>query len=363
MSTEEIKQLTDLIRNMKDGIENKIIASQSSIETRIDDLTTTINTEVRELKSSFDELKTSLGGDIDTLKQHMNEHKQRLDNNEDDINRLKLSADLRLNGIPFNQGENLIELFRVIATAIGYDTSISNNMPLMKRMPVRNKITGTMIESSIITLHFSSVQHKQHFYSLYLSKMPLKSDEIGLAKEYKIIIGECLTGVNARIFKYAQDLKKDEKIAQLFTVDGLVKVKFVKGPNQRAHVIRNTMQLDFLVKQHEQQKSYTTENMIIDTPPSDQITGNSARDTSIELINSAKHVDSQQPSQQRQHSLQQQHHQQQNTYIANGDVHTNVQQQQQLQQQQHQQQQLQLQQINYQQHLNNNNIAHSSGIS
>lgn len=252
MGSEEIKQISNLITSMKSDIEKIISTSQSTIETKISELTTTINTEVRELKSSFDDMKITLSGDIDTLKQHVSEHKQRLDINDDDINRLKLNADLRLNGIPFNQGENLVELFHKIAAAIGYDSKNSNNVPLMKRIPVRNKVTGIMIDSSIISLCFSSHHHKQVFYSLYLNKMPLKPESIGLSKEHKIIIGESLTRLNAQIFKYAQNLKKENKIAQLFTADGLVKIKIVKGPTQRAHTIRSTTQLDILLKEYEQ---------------------------------------------------------------------------------------------------------------
>lgn len=72
---------------MKTDIENKIGASQSSIETKmnevtstqssieskINELTTTVNTEVHEIKCSFDDLKTNLSTDIDTLKQHVTE--------------------------------------------------------------------------------------------------------------------------------------------------------------------------------------------------------------------------------------------------------------------------------------------------
>lgn len=273
MSTADQNQLMNFISRMQHDIENKISSSQTSIETKIIELTTTVNTEIHQLKKSFDDLKTSLGSDIDTLKQQVTEHNQRLANNEDDINRLKLSADLRLNGIPFNQGENLVDLFHKIAKAIGYDANSNNNIPLMKRILVRNKITGNMIESSIISFHFSSTQLKHLFYSLYLNKMPLKPETIGLPNDLKIIIGESLTRNNAQIFKYAQNLKKENKIAQAFTADGLVKVKFVKGPNQRTHIIRNTIQLDILLKEHErklQQAKQTDHAMDIEQAPNAQ---------------------------------------------------------------------------------------------
>lgn len=247
-------ELKGFFLNIKSELEKSISASQSSIETKLNDLTKNVNTEVNELKKSVDDLKSKFVTDIDAIKNHITEHTNRLNCNEDDINRLKLCADLRLNGIPFNSSENLIDLFHKIAAAIGFDSNNNANVPFMKRMPIRNKLTGAMVESSIIMLHFASVQQKQHFYSLYLKKMPLKPECIGLPKELKIIIGESLTRTNSQIFKYAQAMKKESKIAQLFTADGLVKIKFIKGPNQRAHTIRHTSQLDALLKEFKQQQ-------------------------------------------------------------------------------------------------------------
>lgn len=240
ITASELDLIKSFIANMKSDIENKITTSQSSIETKINELTSTVNTEVNDLKVSVEDMKAKVSSDIESLKQHVTEHKQRLDNNEDDINRLKLSADLRMNGIPFKQGENLIELFYKIATAIGYDSSTSPNVPFIKRIPIHNKVTGSMIDSSIISLHFPSIQHKQSFYSYYLKKMPLKPEDIGLSNNLKIIIGESLTRLNAQIFKFAQNLKKENKIAQTFTADGLVKItKTTRAHNSKHHTTGN----------------------------------------------------------------------------------------------------------------------------
>lgn len=167
----------------------------------------------------------------------------------------------------------------------------------MKRIPIRNKVTGNMIESSIISLHFSSIQHKQHFYSLYLCKMPLKPENIGLSKELKIIIGESLTRSNAQIFKFAQNMKKENKIAQVFTADGLVKIKNVEGPKQHAHIIRHTMQLEILLKEHEQQKNQQnqtpTNEMEVDVVNAGrQQSGSNVLNASIELLSNERNTTS-----------------------------------------------------------------------
>lgn len=317
MSTADTNQLMLFITDMKNEIEKQISSSQTSIETKITDLATTVNTEVQELKVSVDDLNTKVSSEIESLKQHVTEHNQRLDNNDDDINRLKLSADLRMNGIPFVQGENLAELFQKIAATIGYDSSNNSNVPLIKRIPVRDKVSGNMIDSSIISFHFSSIQHKQFFYSLYLNKMPLKPESLGLSKNIKIVIGESLTRINANIFKYAQNLKKDGKIAQTFTADGLVKVKFIKGPKQRAHTIRNTVQLEILVKENEQktqqknqQQNQATNSMEIEEPTSaHQLNVNGMLNSSIEMITVNRNAaEATSHSQQQHQQIQQQLH-------------------------------------------------------
>lgn len=299
MSNTELIEILNSIKEMKSELEAKIDTSQSAIETKINEITSTVNNEMQSLKGSFDDLKTKLSSDVESLKEQVAEHTQRLNNNEDDINRLKLSADLRLNGIPFSKDENLAQLFNTIAAEIGYDTTTNSNVPLLKRIPIRNKITGSMVESPIISLHFASPHHKQQFYSTYLSKMPLKAESIGLQKDLKIVIGESLTRTNAEIFKFAQKLKKENKIAQTFTADGLVKIKFVKGPKQRTHTVRNTTQLEILVKEYEQQleqekhkqqqqqqrhqSSASSSAMEIELLNSQRDKGN-GMDTSIELL-------------------------------------------------------------------------------
>lgn len=257
MSKNELDELKIFFTDIKTDIENKIQDSQSSIETKLNSFTSQINTDVHELKVAIDDLKSKCTTEIDSLKNHMANHKQRLDDSDDDINRLKLSADLRVNGFAFNKEENLSNLFLKMAALIDYDCSNVANIPFIRRIPIRDKTTSIMIESNTITFHFMSSQQKQHFYSLYRNKMPLKPEAFGLSKDVKIIVGENLTRLNASIFKYAQQKKKENKIAQTFTTDGLVKVKFVKGPNQRAYTIRHSAQLDVLINdytKHSQQQ-------------------------------------------------------------------------------------------------------------
>lgn len=246
----DISELKQLISESKSDIEKKISDSQTSIETKLNDFKSTFSNEVQSIKSSVDEFKSAIGNDIDTIKIHIQEHSKRLDNTDDDINRLKLAADLRVIGFPYTQNENLFELFSNIASIIGYDYASHISVPLMERIPIRNKTTGVLMPSPTILFHFTSVHIKQHFYALYLNKMPLKPESFGLPKESRIVLGENLSQKNAFLFKKAQTMRNEKKLAQVFTTDGLVKIKFARGPEHNAFTIRNSLELECLVAQH-----------------------------------------------------------------------------------------------------------------
>lgn len=246
MSTKEFEELKNLITMSSNAIEKKIDDSQGSLEQKITDLSAKVNTEVLSLRNSVDSFKEKIGEDIVIIRNQITEQSFRIDNTEDDIQRIKLAADLRLTGFPARENENLIDLFCAIESEIGCEGFVNTN-PFLERVHMRNITTGQFIASSTVIIHFASVRHKQVFYSHYLNAMPLKAEKFGFPKDKKLIIGENLTKKNAQIFKQAILLKKNNKLAQVFSEDGLVKVKVARGKEQRTHTIRNATQLDYLI--------------------------------------------------------------------------------------------------------------------
>lgn len=81
--------------------------------------------------------------------------------------------------------------------------------------------------------------------------MPLNPVNLDLPQSNRIVVGEFLTAKNASIFKRAQILKKERKIAQVYTVNGLVKIRFTKGKSETTHTITDTVMLDTIVSQYE----------------------------------------------------------------------------------------------------------------
>lgn len=125
-------------------------------------------------------------------------------------------------------------------------------MPVIERIPIFDKTTKKNAPSQTIVVHFAILRQKQQFYSLYLSKMPLEPTKFGLENMSRIVIGENLTVTNAKIFKQALTMKKNKKIAQAYTENGIVKIKIVKGKNETAHIVRSITSLETITMQNQQ---------------------------------------------------------------------------------------------------------------
>lgn len=252
MTSSDINELKELLTSLQNGIESKIISSQNIIETKLNDLSSKVDFEVQTLKTSVEEFQNNIGSNIRTIYDKLNSHEQRLENTEHDIQRLRYACDLRLTGIPYTHNENLLDIYNTLASIISFDNSNTAFTPILERLPIRNKATGLMIASSTILIHFSSIQHKNWFYSLYLNKMPLKGEVFGLQNGKNVILGENLTQKNAAVFKLAKQLKSNNRIAQVFTQDGLIKVRFVRGASNQTFTIRSVAELNYLVEQQNQ---------------------------------------------------------------------------------------------------------------
>lgn len=87
--------------------------------------------------------------------------------------------------------------------------------------------------------------------------MPLDPVKFGLSTENRIVVGEHLTRKNAQLFKLAQSHRKNNKIAQTFTENGIVKVRFAKGKNEKTFTIRSSIELETLIAQYELAMAHT----------------------------------------------------------------------------------------------------------
>lgn len=250
MTTQDVNDIKTLIESLSVNLSNQIAGSQTSLETKFTDFASKMCTEVNSLKSTVAELQTQISNDVSGIKSQLSEHSSRIDNSEDDFQRLQLLCDLRVSGFPVRENENLFEIFDMVAAEIGYDVNVQPYPASIERIPIINRVTGLLMPSITIMLHFQIPKHKQFFYSYYLNKMPLDPKKFGLTEFNRISVGEHLTKRNAQIFKQAQIFKKSKKLMQAFTEDGIVKIRFSRGRNTQTYSVRNQLALESLVAQH-----------------------------------------------------------------------------------------------------------------
>lgn len=251
-STMNSEEMIRLLNEQTAKIENTIQSSQNVLESKFNDLAEKVKEDVSALKASVADLHKKMDEELGEVKSQVSSYAERMDNNDDDYQRLQRNYDLRLTGFAFKDNENLYDIFKQIAAVIGFDVGPNTTMPSIERVNIYNKKSSQITPSPTILLHFAILRQKQQFYALYLNKMPLDPEKLGLSSDNRIVIGENLTRKNAQIFKQAQSMKRDNKIAQTFTEDGIVKIKFTKGKNVTAHAVRNTIALEALVVQHQQ---------------------------------------------------------------------------------------------------------------
>lgn len=179
LSVKEMDEIKKLLGTFTASIENKIQESQTSLETKFNQLGTKVDENVQSLKTSVDEFKLEVSGEISDIKTQLNDNTQRIENTEDDIERLKRCCDLRLTGFPPKENEKLIDYLSLIAKEIGMEHFTVANAPTIERLLIKNKTTGLMMQSNTIMIHFNTLRQKQTFYSHYLNKMPIKSEQVG----------------------------------------------------------------------------------------------------------------------------------------------------------------------------------------
>lgn len=240
-----------LSNNEMEELKLLISSSSDKIEKKIDTLAANVKSEVDALKSTVVEFHTTVSEELKIVKNQLSHQSERIDNNDDDFQRAQRNYDLRVTGFEAKDNENLYEIFKQIAAAIGFVIGPNTVMPEIERVLQYDRKTKTSTPSKTMLVHFAILRQKQQFYSLYLSKMPLDPAQFGLESTNRITIGENLTKKNAQIFKQVLLKKRDGKIAQAHTEDGIVKIKITKGKSEPTHIIRNVQSLETIVMEHQ----------------------------------------------------------------------------------------------------------------
>lgn len=211
--------------------------------TTLDDIAKLIATNTQtmgnnhdELTKKFEALSQNVNEKITTIDQNYTLITNRIDTTDDAMDRLQKACDLRISGVPLLTDERandprLAQLFIKLANALQYNISCQINIPSMFRLKRRaNGANDGNIESPTIIATFIAPHIKREFFEAYLKKLNLSTTDLGfLHQPRRIIINENLTKMNKQIFDEALQLRRQKRIHQVYTKNGLVFVRVSAG--------------------------------------------------------------------------------------------------------------------------------------
>lgn len=244
---EEIKALfTEQHNLMRQSVKDEM-------NTMKNELISCFDSKLIQLNDRISAVESQVHNRIDQIVADIQHNDKQTNCGEDDLKRIAKLNNLKIKGIAHSTGENLDNIFRAIAEKMNFDITNPINVPTVVRFYRKNIATKLMSPSPIIVLKFIAKHIRDAFYTHYLdkiaSKQYLMSEHLGLGNGTRIIISEDLTESNSKLLTAALNLKKDGKLCQAFTYEGLVKVKAIK--TEKSTTIRSQIQLEVFVQSNQ----------------------------------------------------------------------------------------------------------------
>lgn len=144
------------------------------------------------------------------------------------VGNLENRNELTIRGIPFMRGEDLGAYFKSICKQLSQrETSVHI------RRTRSNQAEGS---EGVIVVEFALKNERDEFYSAYLRRHDLKLRHIGLDSDHRVYINENLTIAARKLKLLALELKRNGKLASVFTKQGVVNVR--RSPNEPPVIVR-----------------------------------------------------------------------------------------------------------------------------
>lgn len=260
MTTENQPLTLEAIRALLTEQTSLITTSlRSEMKTLGDEIKSEFQMKISQINEKIDANQENVQQQINSLKSNVAQCMEQATGTDDDMQRLLKLNELKINGIAYNNNENLCQIFTEIANLVQFNLNNVNNMPMLTRIFKYDTKTKSSSPTPIIIVKFVAKHIRNDFYRLYLNKIaakqPIMTENIGLPKGSRIIVGENLTTKNFEIFVEAGKKKKEGKLCQVFTQDGLVHVKAVK--NAKAKSVRSVRELELFIHANPPMKMQT----------------------------------------------------------------------------------------------------------
>lgn len=237
------KMLNDNYTLLSSQINTASESIKADFGQRIEQLKTDLRSDIDKIDKKVENLSGSVDARMDSLANEIESCREQVNGSEDDFLRGIRMSELKLIGLKHKANENLDEIVIKIADTLG--VNFGGQAPTTVR--TSKWVKNEQIPQMIIIIKFLAPHLKETFYKKYMeylaNKNQLTLDALGIgSKNDRLTIGENLTPKHQKLFAACMALKKEGKIAQIFTSNGLTNVKIKKG--EHAIVIKTQRDID-----------------------------------------------------------------------------------------------------------------------
>ncbi len=210
-------------------LSNKFDESIERIENKLDDKIDQLRADIK------DDIISDILPRIEQNTGHITATNRRVTQLEATVKKLEHTLELKskeneliVRGVPVVTGEICQNVYKSLATAIGYEPL---QVPLADAFRLKGRGSSNNTNPPIL-VKFALKFDKIAFYNKYFQKKNLNLIDIGYQTPARIYISENLTKQNQQIFGAALQLKKDGAIASVSTHFGAVSVKKTQEGNR-----------------------------------------------------------------------------------------------------------------------------------
>lgn len=245
-------KLTTKIDNLELMLSDKVNAVKAEAASRLEKFSEAVDSRFQDITRKINYLQADNEDKITEVTNiAVAEWKLQTESRLAKMERLSLSNELVITGVPMSQGENPTDIVGDIVQVLNCDLK-PNDFLSIYRVPSkrneRNRSIGNVAITPII-IRFYFEDAKQHFMSSYFKKKGLNLADIGFKTSSRIYINESLTKLNREIFNSAAQAKRLQKLHKYFTRRGLVYVQMASDSS--ATCIESVGKLNELISEYE----------------------------------------------------------------------------------------------------------------
>lgn len=224
-SRKEIEGMSDDDVSTLGDLWTKIQGLFEDTNSRIDSCKVELEHRITSVETKLTELKTECSVSVKQISELLDETRTDLTAVSNQLDRFERAHDLLINGVPYSQTEDLQMVFKMIAAKLGFNAS-DTPIASLKRLSKQAITVGT---SPPILCQFAIRNQRIELYGRYLRSRNLSLRDLGFENNNRIFLNENLTPLAREVRSKVLKLKKQGKLHQVYSRDGIVFVRTAAG--------------------------------------------------------------------------------------------------------------------------------------